>query len=611
MCPLVAQSPHDRGVDVDENLRPGLTEQHLAAVRLGEFRQIEEACAQRRGQGVLRQRDIRRQNGPQPPVVMDRAGEFDEIGTRLGLFQPSRHAREDLVFGGTQRADRLRGVLVGRLGHGRRGHGNTFLYWGRHRAALARKAGRLGAPRRVSSLEQREDVLRLLVRDRQRLDAELLLCLQRLQPGRCLFHVGIDERADAGLHRIGQLRDEIRLDAQPVLDRTEVGRRRRGLLDHAFDVDQLRRERRAVGHVDRRQQREVAGIGVLVLTGHRQRVGTGVGERERPRRGRIVIGHGQSRDPEPVDRVLEPEGDRLGLVDPRPQVVFGHGIGGGLATDVHRDRIACRKTRNRTVDHDGAGSGGGIEAEGGGVGTRCAERSGGTRTRREDAARGVAAGGEVHAAHPDVGGRDIARQVAVERRQDVGGALAAVDQVQAVELRRADHRGDLRLQRLHVGLDLVAVNVLVLRGNDLRLHLGQQIGHRLRRLAGHGHRRFTQRQAVGDALEPLDVRLHHLGDGPDRGIVLRAAHRLAGRDLALRLRQAGVDALERLQRNHGAGVRQNAGHIRSFTFHSALCAGFRCRPFWKRRSWRSDHAARLLRRRAIPSECEPILAKRC
>src|SRR5690606_8842162 len=46
-----------------------------------------------------------------------------------------------------------------------------------------------------SALEQGQDVLRCRVGDRQRLDAELLLNLERLQLGRFLVHVGVDKLA--------------------------------------------------------------------------------------------------------------------------------------------------------------------------------------------------------------------------------------------------------------------------------------------------------------------------------------------------------------------------------------------------------------------------------
>src|ERR1043165_4510845 len=44
----------------------------------------------------------------------------------------------------------------------------------------------------ASALEELQDALGVRIGDRQRLDAELLLHLQCLQPGRFLVHVGVD-----------------------------------------------------------------------------------------------------------------------------------------------------------------------------------------------------------------------------------------------------------------------------------------------------------------------------------------------------------------------------------------------------------------------------------
>src|SRR5690606_40335600 len=49
-----------------------------------------------------------------------------------------------------------------------------------------------------SALEQRQDDLRRLIGDRQRLRAQLLLNVQRLQARACARHVRTDQVADAG-----------------------------------------------------------------------------------------------------------------------------------------------------------------------------------------------------------------------------------------------------------------------------------------------------------------------------------------------------------------------------------------------------------------------------
>ena len=85
-------------------------------------------------------------------------------------------------------------------------------------------AGR-ARPGRVLLAEERQHVLRRLVGDRERLDAELLLGLQRGEAGRGLLHVRVDQRADAVLQRVGLLRQEGVLRLDPGLGGTE-GRRR-------------------------------------------------------------------------------------------------------------------------------------------------------------------------------------------------------------------------------------------------------------------------------------------------------------------------------------------------------------------------------------------------
>src|SRR5690606_4332042 len=58
-------------------------------------------------------------------------------------------------------------------------------------------------------------------RDRQRLDGELLLGLQRLQAGRFLVHVGVDEAAYALVDGVGKLLGEVFLQADALGERAE------------------------------------------------------------------------------------------------------------------------------------------------------------------------------------------------------------------------------------------------------------------------------------------------------------------------------------------------------------------------------------------------------
>src|SRR6185312_14100076 len=64
------------------------------------------------------------------------------------------------------------------------------------------------------AVEQRQDGLRRLVGDRESLNAELLLDLQGLQHGAFLRHVGVDQLAQTGGQRVGQLGGERRLDRE-------------------------------------------------------------------------------------------------------------------------------------------------------------------------------------------------------------------------------------------------------------------------------------------------------------------------------------------------------------------------------------------------------------
>src|SRR6056297_3576714 len=100
--------------------------------------------------------------------------------------------------------------------------------------------GEPGAPfRRPGSCrlsEERQDRLWRLVRDRERLGAELLLNLQRLQPRGGRFEIGIDQRADSRLERVGELRDEAGLKVDPGLVRTEGRRGVDGGVDEGVDI---------------------------------------------------------------------------------------------------------------------------------------------------------------------------------------------------------------------------------------------------------------------------------------------------------------------------------------------------------------------------------------
>src|SRR5260221_1638942 len=83
--------------------------------------------------------------------------------------------------------------------------------------------------------EERQHGARALVGDRQRLDAELLLGLQRLKVGAFGREVGVDQLPDAGGQRVGQALDEVRLRRQLVCRRAQRAQRGLDLADRRFD----------------------------------------------------------------------------------------------------------------------------------------------------------------------------------------------------------------------------------------------------------------------------------------------------------------------------------------------------------------------------------------
>src|SRR5690606_19749979 len=80
-----------------------------------------------------------------------------------------------------------------------------------------------GVKRARSALEKCQYVLRVGVRNRHGLDAQLLLNLERLETGRFLVHVGIDELADTTVNRVHQLGDEVLLQVDLLLGRAKDG----------------------------------------------------------------------------------------------------------------------------------------------------------------------------------------------------------------------------------------------------------------------------------------------------------------------------------------------------------------------------------------------------
>ena len=89
--------------------------------------------------------------------------------------------------------------------------------------------------------EQRQECLRVRVRNRQRLNAELLLNLQGLKLGGCRFDVCVDHGTDTGGHRVDQRLDEFALTFDLGLSRTECCCGVDSRIQQVFDCVQSRR----------------------------------------------------------------------------------------------------------------------------------------------------------------------------------------------------------------------------------------------------------------------------------------------------------------------------------------------------------------------------------
>ena len=71
--------------------------------------------------------------------------------------------------------------------------------------------------------EQGQNVLRTLVGDRQRLDAELLLCLQSLETGRFLVHVSVNQLTHTTVNCVTQSRHKVFLQVDAAFHGTQGG----------------------------------------------------------------------------------------------------------------------------------------------------------------------------------------------------------------------------------------------------------------------------------------------------------------------------------------------------------------------------------------------------
>jgi len=120
--------------------------------------------------------------------------------------------------------------------------------------------------------EERQYTLHAAVGDRERLNAQLLLNLQRLQTRGLFTHVCVDQGPHAPINRIDQLRNEIVLHFDPVDRGPEVGCRGRHDLqgavhgrNHLIQVSQIGIDAGQPGNIERRDRIGDAAIGINVV----------------------------------------------------------------------------------------------------------------------------------------------------------------------------------------------------------------------------------------------------------------------------------------------------------------------------------------------------------
>jgi len=163
---------------------------------------------------------------------------------------------------------------------------------------------------------------------------------------------------------------------------------------------------------------------------------------------------------------------------------------------------------------------------------------------------------------------------ALKRRDNlVVSRGTSVDQVHTVELGSLQNAPDGRNVAVDVrlqGSPIICTGGL--RRQHLALDLVKSLADVLDGRASGRDGRVGGIQAGRNGLDGAGIGLHRFCDGPDGSIILGRADRLSGRNFTLRLAQPRVDGLERLQRDHGRVVGQNAGHV----FNSIKWGFFPC-----------------------------------
>ena len=127
----------------------------------------------------------------------------------------------------------------------------------------------------------------------------------------------------------------------------------------------------------------------------------------------------------------------------------------------------------------------------------------------------------------DEGGRDLAR---LRRRR----VVVEDHPVVAVEGRRFRNAAQLLLQLLDLFVDLVLVDTVFGRGNQLRLDLGDDVDDALDAGIGRFHRRRGHAERILDRRNRLVVGPRGGGDRPIDGIVVGFCDTHTRRDVVLR-----------------------------------------------------------------------------
>ena len=118
-APRRLETAQDCGVDFQQGHRSRLAADHLAGVMVGEFGQVEDACAQVLRQAIVRVGHVYSQGPPQLPVLVHGFQQRGEFACLDRLLEAEGDAGDHVVLDAALRP--WRGI-VGRIGALRQGH---------------------------------------------------------------------------------------------------------------------------------------------------------------------------------------------------------------------------------------------------------------------------------------------------------------------------------------------------------------------------------------------------------------------------------------------------------------------------------------------------------